>query len=94
MPNNYIAINGQVSRLGSNLYAAVCLLADAKMRIEQLKGVMDNMTDGIDYSTLEANFGITTGKGQSVYNLVTGANSEMAADTSLVNLLNWLGATK
>lgn len=93
MPNNYIAIN-QAVLLGSNLEGAICTLSQVKARLEQIKANMDNMTDGVTFTTLESSYGIPSGKGQTVYNLVAGAVADVSASSNVVNLLNWLAAIR
>lgn len=55
---------------------------------------MDNMTDGVTFSTLEQAYGIPSGKGQTVYNLLAGAVADLNASTSLSNLQAWLAAIR
>ena len=90
MPNNYIDVNTQ-KRLGSITFGACTGLAESRDRIVQLKNDMDNMVSGTDYTLIETNFGLPTGKGQIFYNLVAGTVAEMAAATNMVNLINWIG---
>ena len=55
-----------------------------------LKAAMDQMIDGTDYSRIEAEFGLATGKGAIVYNLLSGSVAEWAADSNFVQLRAWL----
>lgn len=93
MPDNYIGVNQQ-SRLGGTLQSSLNGLALHTGTLKQLKLDMDNMTDGVSFATVESSFGIPAGKGQTVYNLIAGAVSEINAATNLNNLLNWLAATR
>lgn len=93
MPDNYIGVN-LGSRLGGTLQSSLNGFVLHSGTLKQLKLDMDNMTDGVSFATLESAFGIATGKGQTVYNLVAGAVSEFNAATNLNNLLNWLAATR
>lgn len=93
MANNYIAVNQNASVLSSSLMSGINTLALAVGRLQQLKTDMDNMTDGQDWTTVETNFGIPTGKGASVYNLLTGCVSDLTGSNTS-NLLNWLGAVR
>jgi hypothetical protein len=45
------------------------------------------MVNGSDYSQIENMFGLTAGQGQTLYNLVVGANAatNVAAVTQLIN---------
>jgi hypothetical protein len=95
MPNNYIAVSlSGSSTLGGTLYSCVNRYCSAHGTLAQLKADMDNMTDGVTFATLEAAFGIPTGKGQTVYNLVAGALADLNASSNFTNLQAWLGATR
>lgn len=91
MPNNYIQIS-VTPQLGRELFNIICQLANIRGRLEQLKLDADNMTDGVSYTTIETAFGIPTGKGQSVYNLLAGTLSDLNASVNMANLLNWVGS--
>jgi hypothetical protein len=69
-------------RLGADLRQTVVHGAEFDERLHRLKDVMETMIDGSDYSRLEAEFGLAAGKGETVYNLVSGA----ATDTSGANI--------
>jgi hypothetical protein len=72
MAVQYISIDS-TKRLGSELRQAVNYGTSFEQQLDKLKDIMDTMIDGTDYSRLETDFGIATGKGETVYNLVTGA---------------------
>jgi hypothetical protein len=69
-------------RLGADLRQTVVHGAEFDERLHRLKDVMETMIDGSDYSRLETEFGLAAGKGETVYNLVSGA----ATDTSGANI--------
>lgn len=93
MPNNYIAI-GQSGQLGASLQQTVNVTSQLMARLQQLKLDMDNMTDGVAFATLETAFGIPTGKGQTVYNLMAGTIADLNASSNFANLQAWLGAIR
>lgn len=92
MPVNYITVD-QSKRMGAELLAIVEQLRSSQDKLRQHKEMMDNMTDGITYANIETQYGIPTGKGDDLYNLVAGAVSELAADTNFTNLLDWVVPT-
>ena len=65
------------TRLASTLQQMV---ADANRLVPEIiliKYLMDNMIAGSDYTQLETRFGLPTGQGQTVYNLVAGAWAQL-----------------
>jgi hypothetical protein len=77
-------------RLGADLRQTIVYGAEFDERLHRLKDVMDTMIDGTDYSRLETEFGVATGKGETVYNLVAGAATDTAG-ANITQLLNRLG---
>jgi hypothetical protein len=88
---NYITVSLD-ERLGGRIRDIVDMLASRRSMLRDLKAALETMVDGSDYSMIEAELGLPAGKGQTVYNLVSGALSELDADTSFNQLLSWLGA--
>ena len=74
----YIATNTS-KRLGADLRQAMHALKEVRSDMREIKAVMETMISGADYSMLETEFGVATGTGQSVYNLVAGALTDMEA---------------
>jgi hypothetical protein len=72
MAVQHISINS-TKRLGSELRQTVNYGTSFEQQLDKLKDIMDTMIDGTDYSRLETDFGLTTGKGETVYNLVAGS---------------------
>jgi hypothetical protein len=72
MAVQYISIDS-TKRLGSELRQTVNYGTSFEQQLDKLKDIMDTMIDGTDYSRLETDFGLATGKGETVYNLVTGS---------------------
>jgi hypothetical protein len=77
-------------RLGADLRQTIVYGTEFDERLHRLKDVMDTMIDGTDYSRLETEFGVATGKGETVYNLVAGAATDTAG-ANITQLLNRLG---
>jgi hypothetical protein len=89
MAINYITVDA-ARKQGGELLSIIDNLRYYQDRLRQEKEKMENMTDGITYTAIETQYGIPTGKGDEVYNLVTGATAELAADTNFVQLLDWI----
>lgn len=90
MATTFIAINaGQ--RLGASARQAVDQLRQAKEALAKLKTIMDTQVDVADYSLVESQFGLQAGKGQTFYNLIAGANTDIGASSNVTQLLNWCG---
>ena len=89
MAINNITVNRSFI-LGSQLASLVESQNNIIATMRKIKSQMDNMTNASDWTVIEAQFGIPAGKGQTVYNLIAGALSELDADTSLSNLTSWI----
>ena len=63
---------------GDNLLTAVAQMREARDRLDHAKAVMETAIDGSDYSRVEQIFGIEAGQGQTAYNLIAGAATDMA----------------
>lgn len=55
----------------------VLALNDAYHKGKKILGTMNHLNDGSDFSDLEGLFGLTVGKGQTVFNLVNGTIGSM-----------------
>lgn len=90
MATTYISINvGQ--RLGALDRNTIDQLRVVKESLAKLKAIMDTQVDVNDYSMVESQHGLQAGKGQTFYNLIAGSNTDLAASTSITQLLNWCG---
>lgn len=78
MATTYIATNTS-KRLGADLRQFVHAQKEARSDCRELKAVMETMIDNGDYSLLETEFGLETGTGQTAYNLVAGALTDLEA---------------
>ena len=61
-----------------NITTALDNLRNARDRLDYAKAVMETCIDADDYSTLEALFGVPTGEGATVYNLIAGVVSDLS----------------
>lgn len=93
MPNNFIQIV-LTSPRGAALFAAVANYFAAKDSLALILANFQQMTDGVDYTTIEGAFGIPTGKGQTVNALVTNALGELNAAANCNALVNQLAITR
>lgn len=85
MAINYITVNA-TRALGAELLALSNNLRSDKDRLSKLKAMLDQMTDAVDYSAIEAQVGLPAGKGVLVYNLVAGALADLNANTNVPQL--------
>lgn len=93
MPNNYIQLV-LTSQRGASLFNAVGNYFAAKDSLALILANFQQMTDGVDYSTIEAAFGIPTGKGQAVNAMVTNALAELNAAANCNALVNQFAVTR
>ncbi len=89
MATTFIQINTGM-RLGSLDRQAIDQLRSAREALAKLKAIMDTQIDVSDYSLVESQHGLQTGKGQTFYNLIAGANTDLAT-SNITQLLNWCG---
>lgn len=94
MAKNFIGLPTGANRLSNSLLGACNTLAMGRDQIRLLKEAMDQMIDGSDYTMLETAFGLSTGNGQTVYNLVAGTLADLNADVSLSSLISYLAITR
>jgi len=89
MANNFITID-TTTRLGSQLRSCIVSMDGTLDLMKRLKAIMDQQTDAIVWTTVEAQFGLPAGKGQTTYNLL--ASLVSAVDVSATDqFLHWLG---
>lgn len=63
---------------GDSLLTAVAQVREARDRFDHAKAVMETCIDNGDYSKLEQVFGLETGQGETLYNLIAGVVTDMA----------------
>ena len=78
--------------LGADLINTKSSTENNYMRLKSLRDTMDQQIDGIDYSMMEQNFGIPTGKGEDVYGWVD-ATVTLLEDPAAQALFNQVGRT-
>lgn len=90
MATNHITVDRN-SAQGNELLNIVEQIRLYQDKLRQHKEMMDAQVDtGPDYSAIETQYGLVTGKGVSVYNLVAGSSAELAADSNLVSLIDYV----
>lgn len=60
-----------------SLLNAITRVRDAIEALDQVKTIMEHNHDGTTFTDLEALFGIPTGKGDDVYDLINGTRGAM-----------------
>lgn len=90
MANNYIPVDLN-KRLGYEVQKCADLGAQLRHHLEQVQSVIENMHDGVTYSTVEAATGCPAGKGGDLAYLLLNARDSLAAAAALNQLINWLG---
>lgn len=88
MAINYITVD-RSRQMGNELLNIIEMLRLYQDKLRQQKELMDNMTDGTDYTAIETQYGVQTGKGDETYNLIAGTVAELAADTNFSQLIDW-----
>ncbi len=89
MSDNFIHID-TAKRLGSQLRNVVESTRGVLDALNKLKTIMDQQTDGATYTTIETEFGIPTGKGGTVYNLVAGSYAAVNV-SAILQYISYLG---
>ncbi len=75
MPIDFIKVDPGLStqKYAGDLISAIGSLRSAWNSIKRIKEIMDHNTDGADFAPVATLFGLPTGNGDEVYNLVAGA---------------------
>ena len=89
MATNHITVSRN-SAQGADLLSIVDQFRIYQDRLRQNKEMMDAQVDGADYSAIETQFGVNSGSGQTVYNLVAGASAEVTSATNFNQMLDYL----
>lgn len=89
MAINYITVD-HARQMGAEFLNIVETLRLYQDKLRQHKEIMENLTDGMTYVAIETQYGLPVGKGVTVYNLTTGAVSELAADVNFTQLIDWI----
>jgi hypothetical protein len=89
MANNFYVID-RSKRYGQAVDNVAAILAQAVARLQGLKNVADNMTDGITYAVVEAQFGLAPGKGADLVFLLSNALTKLQ-DPVIGQFIAYLG---
>jgi len=76
MAINFIPVD-RTKTLGNELHSLVTAFRSNHSKLKELKDIMDSMTDNVDFTNIESQFGLPTGKGQAVYDLIVGDLAEL-----------------
>ena len=76
MAQDFITVD-KTKNMGADLLNAKETLRNVTDRLQWLKDTMDHNIDASDYTDVEALFGIPVGDGQTVYNVVATAVSQL-----------------
>lgn len=79
MPLDYIKINTEISteKFAADLINAIGALRNAIDQLEKCKALMDHMNNGIVFTDIETHFGLPSGTGQTIYDLLNGTLGAM-----------------
>lgn len=72
MPSEFIEIDLS-KRFGPPLKRLADAVRDARADLQKIKSVADKAAAGADWTAFEATFGVPSGQGETVYNLLAGA---------------------
>jgi len=89
MADNHIEINTS-TRLGYELRETVDALITSRARLRAFVQAADQMTDAVNWSVVEARFGIPAGKGASLYSLLAASAQALEESMVLGQLTGWL----
>ena len=89
MANNFITID-TTTRLGAQLRSVIVSVQGTIDGMARLKAIMDQQTDAVVWATIEAQFGLPTGKGVTTYNLLAGALAACNV-TATQQFMQWIG---
>lgn len=90
MATNHIPID-VTKRHGARLNNVIANLRAGLSGLQELTPIITAMVDGSSYTEVESKFGLESGDGEALYNLVSGAKAELEADSNFGNLINWVG---
>ncbi len=83
----YIPLTASYTQRVGSLQQWIAQLAQVWGQGQQLAGVLNAMVTNGSYTQIETLFGLSTGQGETLYNLVVGANAaiNVSAVTQLIN---------
>lgn len=77
MSERIILNNGTNTENGDKMANAIARLEQARQDMEELLGITLKCINGSDYTDVDAEFGMSAGNGQTLYNLLAGAVSHL-----------------
>lgn len=91
MSSAWVPTGNDQTRLQNQLRVAIQQLAAAASSLEALSNVMAQMLNGgVDYTTIETYFGVPTGQGQTLHDVVGTASTDLQG-TNVQGLLQRFG---
>lgn len=81
MANNNITLN-RSAILAQELVGCVNATRDALTRLNRVRDIMSESTDGVTFGTIEDLFGATAGKGAALQTLVNGARNAVQSQAT------------
>jgi hypothetical protein len=98
VPLDFIRINPNVTPdaffYGSKLVNLTQQLRATIDLLDQLKAIMDHQNTGVNFATIEATFGLPSGSGQTVYDLLNGTSLALrgtAQNNNAMSLIDRVG---
>lgn len=89
MANNFYLID-RTKRYGNDVSGVATILAQALAKLQGLKNTADNMNDGVNYATVEAQFGLVPGKGADLVFLLANTLTKLQ-DPVIGQFIAYLG---
>jgi hypothetical protein len=74
---SWVPSGNDQQRLSAQLRGAISQLAAAASTLQTLSNVMSQMVSGSDYTTIETYFGVATGEGQTLHDVLGTASSDL-----------------
>jgi len=68
------------------LLSIVSQLRQVVATINDVSNMMSHMTDGVDFTMIESQFGVPTGEGQTIYNLVSTLKTQIGASSAVADM--------
>lgn len=90
MARDFIRVDSTINTAtqAADLKAFVSVLRDAYQRGKKILAVMGHNNDGTVFTDIEALYGLPTGKGQTVFNLINGAIGSMEGTFQVADAKN------
>lgn len=76
---SWVPSGGDQARLSGSLRSAISQLASSAAALVTLSNIMSQMVVGSDYTTIETYFGLATGTGQTLHDVLGTASTDLQA---------------